>query len=113
MAVEWRTVEVFPNRGFAEIGGSALASAGIPFRVVADDAGAMGLPLSLRQQGAELQVPAEDAEEATALLEVGEQPPSRTAHRAGLSMHVGPMVRVVVAALVLAVVVVVVLSSLP
>lgn len=65
----WETVEVFGVRGMAEVAGSALRSAGIPFRIMADDGGgAFQLPFSLRTRGAELQVPAEDAEEARALL---------------------------------------------
>lgn len=69
--VMWTTVEVFGQRGMAEVGGSALRSAGIPHRVVADDDGGQGLPLG-RINGAELQVPTEQAEEARALLRVDE-----------------------------------------
>lgn len=67
--IRWETVEVFGVRGMAEVAGSALRSAGIPFRIMADDGGAtVQLPFSLRTRGAELQVRAEDAEEARALL---------------------------------------------
>ncbi|CAN5446656.1 hypothetical protein BH23ACT9_BH23ACT9_24530 [soil metagenome] len=67
--ITWETVEVFGRRGMAEVAGSALRSADIPFRIQADDGGAaMQLPFSLRTRGAELQVPAEDAANARALL---------------------------------------------
>lgn len=68
--IMWTTVEVFAHRGMAEVGGSALRSAGIPHRVVADDDGGQGLPLG-RIQGVELQVPTEQTEEARTLLRVG------------------------------------------
>lgn len=64
----WVTVEVFPNRSMAQVAGTALTSAGVPVRVVADDGQGVGLPLGLRYNGAELQVPAEDLEAARGLL---------------------------------------------
>jgi hypothetical protein len=72
--ISWETVEVFGVRGMAEVAGSALRGAGIPFRIMADDGGStMQLPFSLRTRGAELQVPAEDVEDARTLL-AGEIP---------------------------------------
>lgn len=65
---EWVTVESFPNRGLAEVAGSALASAGIAYRVRADDAYGMGFPLSFN--GAEVQTPPDRVDEARGLLGV-------------------------------------------
>ncbi len=114
--VSWQTVEVYPNRGFAEVAGSALASAGMPFRVIADDAGAMGLPLSLRHSGAELQVPAEDLDDAREILQVTVPVDTASGDElddARLVMQAGPLLRWVVGILVAALVIAVVASLLP
>ncbi len=68
----WGTVEVFSHRGMAEVAGSALRSAGIPHRLLADDLGSIArLPIGGAWQGVELQVPIEHVEEARELLQVG------------------------------------------
>ena len=69
--LEWQVVEVLPNRGMADVAGSALSSAGIPYRIMADDAQGQGLPLG-RSGGAELLVPPEHVAAARALLSVDE-----------------------------------------
>lgn len=65
--VLWTTVEVFATRGQAEVGGSALRAAGIPHRILAEDAAVIGPPES-DPDGARLQVPSDRHEAARALL---------------------------------------------
>ena len=99
----WSTVEVFANRGMAEVAGSALSSAGVPYRVVADDAGGQGWPIGLRHSGAELRVPTEELESARGLLTAGDQADEADREpidAAGLTMGVSGPVRAVVGVLV-------------
>jgi hypothetical protein len=60
-------VGTYPTRGDAELAQTALAAAGIPSVVSADDAGG-AYPFDLTGGGARLLVDEADAEEAAAIL---------------------------------------------
>ena len=60
----WTTVEVFSTRDVAEVLGTALRGAGVPFRILTAEDG--GAPLHGTQ--AELQVPEGRTDQARALL---------------------------------------------
>lgn len=61
----WTTVEVFSTRDVAEVLGTALRGAGVPFRILTGE-DARGAPLEGTQ--AELQVPEGRTDQARALL---------------------------------------------
>lgn len=68
----WGTVEVFSHRGMAEVAGSALRSAGVPHRLISDDMRPPTYrPLETTFRGVELQVLADQVDDARALLEAG------------------------------------------
>lgn len=61
----WTTVEVLPTRDVAEVLGTALRGAGVPFRILGAEK-----PGAREGVQAELQVPEEQTEQARALLQL-------------------------------------------
>lgn len=69
----WVRVGAFSNRVEAETARSALASRGIESRLVGDDGGGTGFPLSLEHQGMEVHVAPSDLGPARQLLDLDEE----------------------------------------
>jgi hypothetical protein len=70
----WVRVGSFGSRVLAETARSALASRGIESRLVGDDGGGEGFPLSLEHQGMEVHVAPSDLGPARQLLDLDEAP---------------------------------------
>jgi hypothetical protein len=69
----WVRAGTFSNRIEAETASSALAARGIETRLVGDDGGGAGFPLSLEHQGMEVHLAASDLGPARQLLDLDEQ----------------------------------------
>lgn len=70
----WVRVAAFSDRVEAETARSALTARGIASRLVGDDAGGAGFPLSLEHQGMEVHVAADDLGTARHLLDLDNGP---------------------------------------
>ena len=68
----WVRVSSFGNRVEAETARSALVSRGIEARLVGDDGGGVGTPMSLEHQGMEVHVASSDHQAARQLLDLNE-----------------------------------------
>lgn len=69
----WVCVSSFSNRVEAETARSALVSRGIEARLVGDDGGGVGIPMSLEHQGMEVHVASSDHRAARQLLDLNEE----------------------------------------
>lgn len=97
----WVRVSSFSNRVEAETARSALVSRGIEARLVGDDGGGVGIPMSLEHQGMEVHVAPRDHLAARQLLDLNEE--ASTTKSASLPVIVVTAVAVVVAAIAVAV----------
>jgi hypothetical protein len=66
--IAWTAVGSYPTRAFAQFAGSILEGNGYEVRIVGDDAGGVLPHLDTHRGGIQVEVPAEDAEDAVALL---------------------------------------------
>ncbi len=71
----WVRVNSFKNRVEAETAHSALVSRGIEARLIGDDGGGVGIPMSLEDQGMEVHVAPSDQRAARQLLDLDEETP--------------------------------------
>lgn len=70
----WLRVGVFSNRVEAELARSALSARGVESRLVGDDEGGVGIPLSLEHQGMEVHVAPQDLDSGRQILDLYEEP---------------------------------------
>ena len=66
--MDWTTVDSLSTREIAEVSAERLRREGFDVQVIGDEAGGMAPHVTLGSTGVEVQVPADQAERAAALL---------------------------------------------